>query len=93
MRCYAPDPASGSNSAPPDLTSGFLGKEGKGKTRRNGKERAGKRKGKEKKLKGKKRGGNEKGTKGREGGGRERERKEEKGKGKMQEFCAVVIFS
>jgi len=73
MRCNAPDPAGGANSALPDQTSWLdlgEGKEGEKGAERERKGRWGK-KGKEKNGSGsEKRGRKEKGTKGREGGGR-----------------------
>jgi len=69
MRCFAPDPAKGANSAPPGLLAGFWGVERKGETGQEteGQERV-RGKENEKEVKGKKRGKQEKGTKGREGG-------------------------
>jgi len=92
MRCYAPDPARGANSTPPNFLAGFGGR-GKGvtvgKREREKKERAsGKRNGKEKKRKGKQ-GRKGEGTKEILGGGIERERKEGKGKkGKGGILCS-----
>jgi len=84
MRCYAPDPAGGANSALPDQTSWLdLGRGRKGKRERKGKGKGdGKRRGKKNGSGSEKRGRKEKGTKGRDGGGRK-----EKGR-----ICAVVIF-
>jgi len=42
MRRYAPDPAGGANSAPPELLTGFGGEEKKGKGREKEKELKGK---------------------------------------------------
>jgi len=42
MRRYAPDPAGGANSAPPELLTGFWGEEKKGKGREKEKELKGK---------------------------------------------------
>jgi len=70
MRCYAPDPDGGANSAPLDHLVGFRGEEGKGEREEKGigKGRGGR---KEMEVKGKRRGGKEMGT----NGGREGKKK------------------
>ena len=47
MRCHAPDPAGGANSAPPDLLVGFRGEERKGKGKEGEREGRDGKKGKE----------------------------------------------
>ena len=95
MRCYAPDPARGANSTPPNFLAGFGGR-GKGVT--VGKREREKRKGlvgkemERKKAKGKT---GEKRRRDKGNFGRRHRKGKERGKrekGEREEFCAVVIF-
>jgi len=81
MRCYAPDPAGGANSALPDLLAGFGGGKGREKGSGKGKERAMGKEGERKMGAGVKRG--EERRRG------QREGREEEGKRKGG-ICAVV---
>ena len=62
MRCYAPDPARGDNSAPQNSWYDFGEKKGRRKEKEGKEKRRGERNGKE--VKGKSRGRKEKGTEG-----------------------------
>jgi len=86
MRCYAPGPDGGANSAPLDHLVGFRGEEGKGEREEKG---IGKGRGR-KKGNGK---GSEREKKGRKGDGdkRRKGRKEEKVKGKGGILCSCFF--